>query len=273
MEHKLLIENYWEKIVAGYSRPLAEDVEMLKIITGVLRDLDSGKLSVCQRINHEWQLNIWLKKAILIYFKLSSSTIYEDGISRFFDKVPLKFTNYSEQMFIDQKLRVVPGAVVRFGVYVGQNAVIMPSFINIGAYIGNTSMIDINAVIGSCAMIGQNCHISSNVTVGGVLEPIQDNPVIIEDNVFIGANSVIAEGVLVAEGSVIGSGVVITGSTKIYNPADESISYGKIPPYSVVISGSISKEHKSYSTYAAIIVKQVDAKTRKNTNINQLLRS
>lgn len=249
--------------------------------TGTVRDavitiigmLDKGALRVCNKENDVWQVNQWVKKAILLSFRLNDNTLITSGAHHYFDKVPLKFSNWSEKEFKYAGFRVLPGAVVRSGSYIGKNAVLLPSFINIGAYVGEGTMVDTWATVGSCAQIGKNCHISGGAGIGGVLEPLQANPVIIEDNCFIGARSEIAEGVIVEEGSVISMGVYIGASTKIIDRTTGEICYGKVPAYSVVVPGNIQdKNNPNLSLYAAIIVKRVDEKTRSKTSINELLR-
>ncbi len=254
--------------------------------TGTIRDavattlnmLDHGKLRVCSKDQSGqesdiWQVNQWVKKAILLSFRLNDNSLMTAGVHHSFDKVPLKFGSWGEKEFREAGFRAVPGAVVRHGSYIAKNAVLLPSFINIGAYVDEGSMIDAWATVGSCAQIGKNCHISGGAGIGGVLEPLQANPVIIEDNCFIGARSEIAEGVIVEEGSVISMGVYIGASTKIIDRATGEIFYGKVPAYSVVVPGNIQdKNNPNISLYAAIIVKRVDEKTRSKTSINELLR-
>jgi 2,3,4,5-tetrahydropyridine-2,6-dicarboxylate N-succinyltransferase len=242
-------------------------------VAEIIALLNAGTLTVVIKHADIWLTQQWVKKAILLYFKLQQNQIIAAQFTNFYDKIPLKFNNYTEQDFMQQQLRVAPTAIVRYGAYIANNVVLMPSYVNIGAYIGSGSMIDTWATIGSCATIGKNVHISGGVGIGGVLEPIQHNPTIIEDNCFIGARSEIAEGVIVRTGAVIGMGVFIGQSTKIYNRNTGIISTGEIPPYSVVVAGSIPSIDKSHAIYAAIIVKQVDANTRAKTSINELLRS
>jgi len=239
----------------------------------ILKMLDQGKLRICQKENNIWGVNEWVKKAILLSFRLHDNSLMSAGIHNYFDKVPLKFSNWREEAFREAGFRVVPGAVVRHGAYIAKNVVILPSFINIGAYVDEGSMIDAWATVGSCAQIGKNCHISGGAGIGGVLEPLQSNPVIIEDNCFVGARSEIAEGVIVEEGSVISMGVYIGSSTKIIDRATGEIFYGRVPAYSVVVPGNVQdKNNPNLSLYAAIIVKRVDEKTRSKTSINELLR-
>lgn len=238
-------------------------------VNEVLNKLDSGELRVVEKSADQWLVKEWVKKAILLSFKLNDSRLMGDC---YYDKVDLKFSSWNEEDFFKAKIRAVPGSVVRKSCYIGNNVVLMPSFVNVGAYIDDGCLIDSWATIGSCAQIGKNCHISGGVGIGGVLEPIQASPVIIEDNCFIGARSEIVEGVVVEEGSVISMGVFIGQSTKIYDKLTKKITYGRIPAYSVVIPGNIASEDGSYSTYAAIIIKKADKQTREKTSINELLR-
>ncbi len=234
--------------------------------------LDSGKYRVAEKIDGEWVVNQWLKKAVLIGFKLNKNSVTEVGFCQFYDKVPLKFNGLSETEYQNLAVRVVPGAIVRKGAFVGKNTVLMPSYTNIGAYIDEGCMIDTWATVGSCAQIGKNVHLSGGSGIGGVLEPLQANPTIIEDNCFIGARSEIVEGVIVERDSVISMGVYIGQSTKIYNRQTGEITYGKVPKGSVVVAGSLPSEDKTHSLYCAVIVKQVDAQTRSKVSINELLR-
>jgi 2,3,4,5-tetrahydropyridine-2-carboxylate N-succinyltransferase len=242
--------------------------------------LDSGQARVCNKIDDKWHVNQWLKKAILLSFRLNDNflskqqNINGDAIS-FFDKVSLKFNNWQESDFRQAGFRALPGSVVRRGSYIAKNVVLMPSFVNLGAYVDESTMVDTWATIGSCAQIGKNCHISGGVGIGGVLEPLQANPVIIEDDCFIGARSEIAEGVIVEKGAVISMGVYIGASTKIIDRASGEIYFGRVPAYSVVVPGNISSasvNDKNLSLYCAVIVKKVDEKTRSKTSINELLR-
>ena len=239
----------------------------------VISALETGEIQVCLKQGNNWQVNEWVKKAILLHFMTTSKKIYDNGDIKCYDKIGLKFSGYSAKDFESAQHRVVPGAVVREGAYLGKDVVIMPSFINIGTHVGDGSLIDTWATIGSCAYIGKNCHISGGTGIGGVLEPLQARPVIIEDNCFIGARSEIAEGVLVEEGAVISMGVFISASTKIVNRVTGEISYGKIPAYSVVVSGMMPSDKPGLpGLYCAVIIKQVDQKTRSKTSINELLR-
>ena len=250
----------------------------------VLENLDSGSIRVCEKINGIWVTNEWIKKAILLSFKCLENNIFSSGISNarrgqysWYDKAFLKTSGWVEDEWTKRNFRSVPGAVIRYSSFIAENVVLMPSFVNLGAYVDSGTMIDTWATVGSCAQIGKNVHISGGAGIGGVLEPLQANPVIIEDNCFIGARSEIAEGVVVEEGSVISMGVYIGASTKIIDRETGEILYGKIPPYSVVVPGSVPGKKlnsgSSPSLYCAVIVKRVDAKTRSKTSINDLLRS
>lgn len=223
-----------------------------------------GKIRIAQKQDGIWQLNLWIKKAILLYFKIQKCVL-ENG---YYDKIPLKFQKWGPQDYAEHSLRTVPGSVVRYGSFLEENVIVMPSFVNIGAYVGQGTMIDTWATIGSCAQIGSRCHISGGAGIGGVLEPLQANPVIIEDNCFIGARSEVAEGVIVEEGSVLSMGVYLSASTKILNRQTGEIFQGKVPAYSVVVPGVLP----SSNLYCAVIVKTVDAVTRSKTAINELLR-
>ncbi|CAN1597974.1 DapD Tetrahydrodipicolinate N-succinyltransferase [Candidatus Pelagibacterales bacterium] len=249
------------------------DKAIISAINETLEKLDSGNIRVCEKKNNEWHTHQWIKKAILLSFKTQDNKILSGPYTTWFDKVDGKTTLWNEKKHIDAGFRSVPNGVVRKSAYIGKNVVLMPSFINVGAYVDDGTMIDTWSTVGSCAQIGKNCHISGGVGIGGVLEPLQANPVIIEDNCFIGARSEVAEGVIVGEGSVISMGVYIGASTKIIDRETNQIIYGKVPPYSVVVSGSLPNEDKKKpSLYCAVIVKTVDEKTRSKTSINDLLR-
>ena len=250
--------------------------KVIKCINDIIDLVDSGKIRVAEKKKSSWVVNQWIKKAILLSFKINDekTIIGGPGKSFWWDKVPSKFINWRKKDFKKAGFRVVPNAIVRKGTHIENNAVLMPSFINIGAYVGSGTMIDTWATVGSCAQIGKNCHISGGAGIGGVLEPLQASPVIIEDNCFIGARSEIAEGVIVEEGSVISMGVYVGASTKIINRATGKVSYGRIPKFSVVVPGSVkSKKSSNVNLYCAVIVKTVDEKTRSKTSINDLLRS
>jgi len=239
----------------------------------VIAQLNSGLLRVATRQSvGQWTTHQWIKKAVLLSFRLTDNTLMRAGELAFFDKVPTKFAHMDEAAIKATGVRVVPPAVARRGSYLARGVILMPSYVNIGAYVDEGSMVDTWAAVGSCAQIGKNVHLSGGVGIGGVLEPMQANPTIIEDNCFIGARSEIVEGVIVEENSVISMGVYIGQSTPIYDRASDTVSYGRIPAGSVVISGNLPKEGGKYSLYAAIIVKRVDAQTRAKTSLNDLLR-
>ncbi len=243
----------------------------------VIAELDAGRLRVAEKRNGEWITHQWLKKAVLLSFRLADSVpIGLAGPSapfRFYDKVPTKFAQFDEAAFAQAGVRVVPPAVARRGAYIAPNVVLMPSYVNIGAYIDSGTMVDTWATVGSCAQIGCNVHLSGGVGIGGVLEPLQANPTIIEDNCFIGARSEVVEGVIVEENSVLGMGVFVSQSTKIYNRDTDEVSYGRVPAGSVVVAGSLPSAKGNCQLYCVVIVKQVDAKTRAKTSINELLRA
>ena len=234
--------------------------------------LDRGELRVAEPVDGKWQVNEWLKKAVLLYFRTHDNQVLDAGSTRFYDKVPLKYAGTSAADFTAAGVRVVPHAIVRRGAYVAANAVLMPCYVNIGAHVGFGTMVDTWATVGSCVQIGRNVHLSGGVGIGGVLEPLQATPTIIEDNCFIGARSEIVEGVIVGEGSVISMGVFIGQSTRILDRATGKILQGRVPPGSVVVSGSLPAKDGTHSLYCAVIVKQVDAQTRAKTSINELLR-
>jgi 2,3,4,5-tetrahydropyridine-2-carboxylate N-succinyltransferase len=262
----------WSPDVQRADGPLARAVD------DIIEHLDKGRLRVAEKRDGRWVTHQWIKKAVLLSFRLRGNEVMgaqpgpQPSALRFFDKVPTKFAGYSEQDFAQGGFRVVPPAVARRGAFIGRNAVLMPSYVNIGAYVDEGTMVDTWATVGSCAQIGRNVHLSGGVGIGGVLEPLQANPTIIEDHCFIGARSEIVEGVIVGEGSVISMGVFIGQSTKIYERATGEIHYGKVPPYSVVVAGSLPSPDGRYSLYCAVIVKRVDAQTRSKTGINELLR-
>ena len=280
-ELKQVIENFWdekESINSG-------NKNLTKTINVVLDQLDRGIIRVCEKNNGEWITHEWIKKAILMSFKVNDNSIFSSGISNsrrgqytWFDKVNLKTSGWVEDEWTKRSFRSVPGAVVRYSSHIAENVVLMPCFINLGAYVDSGTMIDTWATVGSCAQIGKNVHISGGAGIGGVLEPLQANPVIIEDNCFIGARSEIAEGVIVETGSVISMGVYIGASTKIIDRETGETFFGKVPPYSVVVPGTISTNKpenfsQDLNLYCAVIVKKVDEKTRSKTSINELLRS
>lgn len=246
--------------------------ELANAIKSILNELNQGKLRIAEKQNDEWIVNEWIKKAILLSFVISPNTIIHAGDLQYFDKISPKYTHHTDQMFLQEKTRVVPGTYARHGSYIGKNVILMPSFVNIGAYIDDGCMIDTWATVGSCAQIGKNVHISGGAGIGGVLEPLQANPTIIEDNCFIGARSEIVEGVIVEKNSVISMGVFIGQSTKIYNRETREISYGRVPEGSVVVPGSLPSQDGSHSLACAVIIKQIDERTRLKTSINELLR-
>jgi 2,3,4,5-tetrahydropyridine-2-carboxylate N-succinyltransferase len=251
---------------------IQESPEVRNAVARAIDLLDKGVVRVAEPQNGKWLVNQWLKKAVLLSFLFSENQVIDGGWTRYFDKVPRKFDSYNQQDFEDNRIRVVPPAMVRKGAYIAPNAVLMPSYVNIGAWVGENTMVDTWATVGSCAQIGANVHLSGGVGIGGVLEPLQAGPTIIEDQCFIGARSEVVEGVVIGRGSVISMGVYIGQSTRILNRQTGDISYGRIPPGSVVVSGSIPAADGSHSLYCAVIVKQVDDKTRAKVGINELLR-
>ncbi len=251
----------------------ADQARLRESVENALTMLDSGEARVAQKIDGEWHVHQWLKKAVLLSFRLTENLVIEGAHSRFFDKVPLKYANYGEADFKRDGVRVVPDAIVRRGAYVAPDVVLMPSYVNIGANIDSGTMVDTWATVGSCAQIGKNVHLSGGVGIGGVLEPVQAGPTIIEDDCFIGARSEIVEGVVVEAGSVISMGVYIGQSTRIYDRANDQVSYGRVPAGSVVVPGNLPSADGKYSLYCAVIVKRVDAKTRARTGLNELLRN
>ena len=243
-------------------------------VASVLDDLDAGKLRVASRIGdtQQWETHQWLKKAVLLSFRLKDNVLMDDGVTRYFDKVDPKFANYTEEDFKAGGFRVVPNAIVRKGSFIAKNTVLMPSYVNIGAYVGEGSMVDTWATVGSCAQIGKNVHLSGGVGIGGVLEPVQAGPTIIGDNCFVGARSEVVEGVVVEDNCVISMGVYIGQTTKIYDRETGEVHYGRVPAGSVVVSGNLPSSDGKYSLYCAVIVKKVDAKTLGKVGINELLR-
>jgi 2,3,4,5-tetrahydropyridine-2,6-dicarboxylate N-succinyltransferase len=235
--------------------------------------LDRGRVRVAEKKHGRWEVNAWLKKAVLLYFRIHDNTVIEAGYTRFFDKLALKYTDATAEELRSSGVRIVPNAVVRKGAYLAPDVVLMPSYVNIGAYIGAASMIDTWATVGSCAQIGRNVHLSGGAGIGGVLEPVQAAPTIIEDDCFIGARSEIVEGVVVEQGSVIAMGVFIGQSTRIYDRASGQILQGRVPAGSVVVPGTLPSPDGRYALACAVIVKRVDAQTRAKTSINELLRA
>src|SRR5207248_10408887 len=256
--------------------PQSASPALRQAVEAVIAELDAGRLRVAEKIDGRWTTHQWLKKAVLLSFRLSDSVpiglAAPNAPFRFYDKIPTKFARFDDKAFAEAGIRVVPPAVARRGAFIGRNVVLMPSYVNIGAYVGEGTMVDTWVTVGSCAQIGRNVHLSGGVGIGGVLEPLQANPTIIEDNCFVGARSEIVEGVIIEENSVLGMGVFISQSTKIYDRSTGQISYGRVPAGSVVGAGSLPSPDGSYSLYCAVIVKRVDAKTRAKTGINELLR-
>ena len=269
-----LIDNAWENRAS--ISPAAAPKEVLDAVEHVIAELNTGKLRVASREGvGQWTVHQWIKKAVLLSFRLKDNVLMKSGDLNFFDKVPTKYEGMSEADIAATGVRVVPPAVARRGSFVAKGAILMPSYVNIGAYVDEGTMVDTWATVGSCAQVGKNVHLSGGVGLGGVLEPLQANPTIIEDNCFIGARSEVVEGVIVEENSVLGMGVYIGKSTPIFNRDTGETFFGRVPSGSVVISGNLPKTTKdgvAYSTYAAIIVKTVDAKTRSSTSLNDLLR-
>lgn len=244
-----------------------------KAVNDSIALLNSGEARVAEKGPNGWIVNEWLKKAVLLFFKLNDNQLIKGAESTFYDKVPLKFDGYDDARFAKEGMRVVPPATVRTGSFIGSNVVLMPSYVNIGAYVDSGTMVDTWATVGSCAQIGKNVHLSGGVGIGGVLEPLQASPTIIEDNCFIGARSEVVEGVIVEEGAVLSMGVFIGQSTRIYDRETGEIHYGRVPAGAVVVPGSLPSKDGKYSLYAAIIVKRVDEKTKAKIGINEILRS
>ncbi|HEV7717069.1 MAG TPA: 2,3,4,5-tetrahydropyridine-2,6-dicarboxylate N-succinyltransferase [Steroidobacteraceae bacterium] len=252
--------------------PSNAEKPLLQAIDECIELLDTGRARVAEKKDGQWVVNEWLKKAVLLHFRTHDNTIMDAGYARFFDKVPLKYANATEEQLRAGGVRVVPHAIARKGSYVAPNAVLMPSYINIGAYVDSGTMVDTWVTVGSCAQIGKNVHLSGGVGIGGVLEPLQASPTIIEDDCFIGARSEVVEGVIVEQGAVLSMGVFISQATRIYDRATGKVYRGRVPAGSVVVPGTLPSEDGKYGLYCAIIVKQVDAQTRKKTSINELLR-
>ena len=270
-ELQTLIDQAWE---SRTSLTAANSPQVREAVEAVIADLNKGRIRVAERRGvGQWTVNQWVKKAVLLSFRLKDNHVIRAGDLSFFDKVETKFTHVSEEAMREMGIRVVPPAVARRGSYIAKNVVLMPSYVNIGAYVDEGAMVDTWATVGSCAQIGKNVHLSGGVGIGGVLEPVQAGPTIIEDNCFIGARSEVVEGVIVEENSVISMGVYIGQSTKIYDRATGEVSYGRIPAGSVVVSGNLPSADGKYSLYCAVIVKKVDAQTRAKTSINELLRA
>jgi 2,3,4,5-tetrahydropyridine-2-carboxylate N-succinyltransferase len=270
-ELKFVVDSAWERRtmltldeIEGSTRPAVE-----RVVDG----LERGEFRVAEPDGKGgWQVNEWLKKSVLLYFRTREMELVEADPAPYWDKVPARFADFDEARFRRLGARIVPGAIARRGAHIGKDVVLMPSFVNIGAYVGAGTMVDTWATVGSCAQVGKHCHLSGGAGIGGVLEPLQATPTIVEDHCFIGARSEVVEGVIVGHHSVIGMGVFLGQSTRIYNRATGEVSYGVVPPGSVVVSGQLPSKDGSHSLYCAVIVKQVDARTRTKTSINDLLR-
>jgi 2,3,4,5-tetrahydropyridine-2-carboxylate N-succinyltransferase len=277
MNDRIDVNALQQRIETAYERraevnPASATPEIRAAVAQVIAGLNAGTLRVAEKKDGEWKVNEWIKKAALLSFRLRDAEIMQGGYTHYYDKLDSKFARFSQADFASAGYRVVPPATVRDGAYIAKNVILMPSFVNIGGYVDEGTMVDTWATVGSCAQIGKNVHLSGGVGIGGVLEPLQANPTIIEDNCFIGARSEIVEGVIVGEGSVVSMGVYIGQSTKIFNRMTGEVSYGRIPPGSVVVSGNLPGGDGRYSLYCAVIIKHVDAKTRAKTGINELLR-
>ncbi len=266
-----IIEHAWEARAEITPDNVSDELD--EAINQAISLLDSGEARVAEPDGDNWRVNQWLKKAVLLSFRINDNHMIESPHAKFYDKVPSKFEKYSEADFKQAGFRVVPSAAVRRGVYIAKDVVLMPSYVNIGAYVDEGTMVDTWATVGSCAQIGKNVHLSGGVGIGGVLEPLQAGPTIIEDNCFVGARSEVVEGVVVGRGSVISMGVYIGQSTRIYDRETKQVSYGYIPPGSVVVSGNLPAKDGSHSLYCAVIVKKVDEKTLGKVGINELLRT
>jgi len=270
MSLQQLIEDAFERRTEFSPANTPSDVRAA--VNDALAALDTGALRVAEKIDGNWIVNQWLKKAVLLSFRMNDNVPIIAGSMQFYDKVETKFANWTAEQFQKSGIRVVPPAVARRGSFIARNTVLMPSYVNIGAYVDEGTMVDTWATVGSCAQIGKNVHLSGGVGIGGVLEPLQANPTIIEDNCFIGARSEVVEGVIIGEGSVLSMGVFIGQSTPIYHRETGEITYGRVPAGSVVVAGSLPRDNGRYSLNCAVIVKQVDAQTRSKTSVNDLLR-
>ena len=266
-----IIERAWERRTE--LSPTRADAELRDAVEQCIAGLDAGTLRVAEQRDGRWVVNQWLKQAVLLSFRLNDNRVVDAGYTRFFDKVPLKFAQHDAEQFRRGGARVVPDAVVRRGAYIAPDVVLMPSFVNIGAYVDRGTMVDTWVTVGSCAQIGKRVHLSGGVGIGGVLEPLQASPTIIEDDCFIGARSEVVEGVVVERGSVLGMGVYIGQSTRVYDRETGEIHYGRVPAGSVVVAGNLPSKDGKYSLYCAVIVKKVDEKTRSKTSLNELLRT
>ena len=269
-ELQQIIEDAWENRTS--LQPGTAPAKIGEAVDHVLEQLDKGTLRVAEKINGDWVTHQWIKKAVLLSFRLQDNVLQQSGDLRFFDKVQTKFANYDEHAFRQGGFRVVPPAVARRGSYIAKGAVLMPSYVNIGAYVDENTMVDTWVTVGSCAQIGKNVHLSGGAGIGGVLEPLQANPTIIEDGCFIGARAEVAEGVIVREGAVLAMGVYLSASTKIVDRATGQVFRGEVPAYSVVVPGALPDADGGPSLYCAVIVKRVDAQTRAKTGVNELLR-
>ncbi len=267
---KEIIDRAWEDR-NGLS-PSSSPAPVREAVEHVIAGLDAGTLRVCEKRDGTWVTHQWIKKAVLISFRLADNGVIAGGGTQYFDKVPSKFSAYDAGRFSAGGFRVVPPAMARRGSFIAKNVVLMPSYVNIGAYVDEGTMVDTWATVGSCAQIGRNVHLSGGVGIGGVLEPIQANPVVIEDNCFIGARSEVVEGVIVEENSVLSMGVFISQSTRIYDRTSGEVTYGRVPSGSVVVPGTLPSADGKYGLYCAVIVKRVDAQTRAKTSLNELLR-
>ena len=265
-----LIDAGWERRIQGGK--IRGDSELSAAVNEAMELLDNGSVRVADNSSGDWVVNQWLKKATLLSFHLNDSKVIQGSHTNFFDKVALKYAGFDDGQFEESGVRVVPDALVRKGAYIAPDVVLMPSYVNVGAYIDSGTLVDTWATVGTCAQIGKNVHLSGGVGIGGVLEPVQAGPTIIEDDCFIGARSEIVEGVIVEKGSVISMGVFIGQSTRIYNRESRDITYGRVPAGSVVVSGSLPADDGTHSLYCAVIVKQVDEKTRAKTGLNELIR-
>ena len=273
IETQTIIEQAFTKSQNPIEKDWQDDSQVQEAVELTLAKLDSGELRVAERIDGKiWQVHQWVKKAVLLSFRLNPNALVPGQFTQYYDKVKSKFSGYTNQDFQQSGVRVVPPAVARQGSYIAKNVVLMPSYVNIGAYIDSGTMVDTWATVGSCAQIGKNVHLSGGVGIGGVLEPLQAQPTIIEDDCFIGARSEIVEGVIVEQGSVISMGVFIGQSTRIYDRETKEVHYGRVPAGSVVVSGSLPAKDGSHSLYAAVIVKKVDEKTKAKVGINGILR-
>ena len=269
-QDRKVIDEAWENRAS--LSPASAPRELREAVERVIAGLDSGSLRVAEKAGGQWVTHQWIKKAVLLSFRLEDNRVIEAPDTRYYDKVPGKFTAYGPEQFAKSGVRVVPPATARRGAYLARNVVLMPSFVNIGAYVDEGTMVDTWATVGSCAQIGKNVHLSGGVGIGGVLEPLQANPTIIEDNCFIGARSEVVEGVVVEENSVLAMGVYLGQSTKIFDRETGEVLYGRVPAGSVVVSGTMPSGDRSCALYCAVIVKKVDAKTRAKTSLNDLLR-